>query len=165
MDNSWNRFVKYMVDILFIIGIIIEASMPLLLWFLLSKGILTVPGDMQNAAGGMAGSLSALRFLEILLPVMAAGIFALMIFWHLRRMMSTVLNGDCFVHENVKSLHRMGIYAMVIVGLIILRSIFFFTLTLMVVALVFLIAGSFSLVLERVFDKAVSYKEENDLTI
>jgi hypothetical protein len=163
MNNSWNRFVKYLVDVLFVIGIITEAAMPLLLWHLVKTGVLVMPGSMQNTPAG--GSISITGVLELLLPVMAAGVFALMIFWHLRRMMSTVLKGDCFVHENVKSLHRMGIYAMVIVGFIVLRCFLFFTLTLMVVALVFLIAGSFCFVLERVFDQAVSYKEENDLTI
>ena len=35
----------------------------------------------------------------------------------------------------------------------------------MVIILVFVIAGLFSLVLSRVFDQAISYKLENDLTI
>jgi hypothetical protein len=162
MNDSWNRFVKHLVDVLFVIGIITEATMPFWLWHMVTTGALNI---QNTPAGSAAGSVSTTRFLEILLPVMAAGVFALMIFWHLRRMMATVLKGDCFVHENVKSLHRMGIYAMVIVGFIVLRCVLYFTLTLMVVALVFLIAGSFCFVLERVFDRAVSYKEENDLTI
>ena len=47
----------------------------------------------------------------------------------------------------------------------IVRSIVYATIAMGVVILVFVIAGLFSKVLAQVFQEAVRYKEENDLTI
>ena len=46
-----------------------------------------------------------------------------------------------------------------------MRSIVYATIAMAVVILVFLIAGMFSKVLALVFEQAVRYKEENDLTV
>ena len=80
-------------------------------------------------------------------------------------MFSTVLNEDCFVEENVKSLRRMGTYSFCIAAASILRLFILVTMAMLVIILVFIIAGLFSKVLARVFDQAVTYKLENDLTI
>ncbi len=75
------------------------------------------------------------------------------------------LEDNCFVVANVKSLYRMGTYAFVIAGIKIFRCFVYFTTAAVVIAGVFLFAGLFSKVLARVFDRAVKYKLENDLTI
>ena len=46
-----------------------------------------------------------------------------------------------------------------------IRTILHITDAMLVIILVFIIAGLFSKTLAFVFDKAVQYKEENDLTI
>ena len=80
-------------------------------------------------------------------------------------MFSTVLKEDCFVEENVKSLRKMGNYSFCIVAVSIIRLFFMLTIAMLVIILVFIIAGLFSKVLASVFDQAVTYKMENDLTI
>lgn len=45
------------------------------------------------------------------------------------------------------------------------RLFVYVTPAVLVVILIFVIAGLFSKVLSRVFDQAVTYKEENDLTV
>jgi hypothetical protein len=45
------------------------------------------------------------------------------------------------------------------------RLLFVITPAALVLVAVFAIAGLFSLVLSQVFDQAVTYKQENDLTI
>ena len=77
----------------------------------------------------------------------------------------TVLNGDCFIRENVQSLKRMGICSFCIAAVTALRLFLYLTPAVLITVLVFVIAGLFSLVLSRVFDTAVTYKLENDLTI
>lgn len=47
----------------------------------------------------------------------------------------------------------------------VVRSIVYATIAMGVVILVFVIAGLFSKVLSFVFEQAVLYKEENDLTV
>ena len=69
------------------------------------------------------------------------------------------------MQENVVSLQRMGTYSFMIALFSLVRMLLFISITMLVVILVFIIAGLFSKTLAIVFDKAVKYKEENDLTI
>ena len=80
-------------------------------------------------------------------------------------MFFTVLKEDCFVEENVRSLKKMGTYSFCITGVSILRLFIIITPATLVIILVFIIAGLFSKVLANVFEQAVNYKLENDLTI
>jgi len=52
-----------------------------------------------------------------------------------------------------------------IVAMAIVRNFVYVTVAMLVVILVFTIAGLFSKVLSFVFEEAVGYKEENDFTI
>ena len=94
-----------------------------------------------------------------------SGIFAVLVIYELRKMFQTVISDDCFITENVTSLRRMGTYSFLIALITALRLIMYITPGIIVVVLVFLIAGLFSKVLSQVFDKAITYKLENDLTI
>ena len=80
-------------------------------------------------------------------------------------MFKSVINDDCFIKQNVVSLRRMGNYSFMIALVTCLRLLLYLTPAVLVVILVFVIAGLFSKVLSQVFDKAVTYKLENDLTI
>ncbi|MFR7841817.1 MAG: hypothetical protein ACLU3U_01230 [Gallintestinimicrobium sp.] len=59
----------------------------------------------------------------------------------------------------------MGICSFCIAAVTALRLFLYLTPAVLITILVFVIAGLFSLVLSRVFDAAVTYKLENDLTI
>ena len=83
----------------------------------------------------------------------------------LRKMMKTVINRDCFVDNNVKSLSLMGKVSFVISVLFVIKLFFLPTPATFVVILTFFIAGLFSHVLACVFKEAVRLKNENDLTI
>jgi len=96
---------------------------------------------------------------------MLAGVFALAILRELRLMFRTVIKENPFVRGNVISLKRMGYYAFVIALIMLAKLLFVVTPATLVLVLVFIIAGLFSLVLSQVFDQAVTYKQENDLTI
>ena len=80
-------------------------------------------------------------------------------------MFSTVLKEDCFVEDNVRALRRMGNYSFCITFISLLRLFVAVTPATLVIILVFVIAGLFSKVLANVFDQAITYKLENDLTI
>ena len=77
----------------------------------------------------------------------------------------TILFGISGIRENVQSLKRMGICSFCIAAVTALRLFLYLTPAVLITILVFVIAGLFSLVLSRVFDAAVTYKLENDLTI
>ena len=69
------------------------------------------------------------------------------------------------MEENVVSLKRMGNYSFLISLVTLGRMTMYLTPAVLIVILVFLIAGLFSKVLSKVFERAIAYKLENDLTI
>lgn len=160
MNDRLIIFVKRMVDVLFAAGLIIEAMMPVILPELLERYTGTHTGILT---GNLPETMQV--YLPKLILVMGAGLFALLILWELRKMMKTVLADDCFVEANVTSLQKMGNFAFIIAVLMFCTNLLMITITAVTVTLVFLVAGLFSKVLASVFDRAVHYKLENDLTI
>lgn len=96
---------------------------------------------------------------------MISGVFALAILWDLRNIFKTIMSENPFVEENVSSLKRMGTFAFIISIIMAVRLFFVITPAVLVLIIVFMVAGLFSLVLSQVFDQAITFKQENDLTI
>ena len=143
------KLTKLILDIMFFTGIIVLLTLPIWLRF----------------AGTHYSKDIEIHYLAMLIVFAVSGLNGVFIVNELRKMMKTVLEVNCFVEDNVKSLRRMARYSLVI-------SIFFFIKVLLVptpatliIILVFFIAALFSVVLSCVFQEAVNYKDENDLTI
>ena len=143
------KLTKLILDIMFFTVIIVLLTLPIWLRFAGTH----YSKDIEN------------HYLATLIVFAVSGLNGLLIVNELRKMMKTVLEANCFVEDNVKSLRRMARYSLVI-------SIFFFIKVLLVptpatliIILVFFIAALFSVVLSCVFQEAVNYKDENDLTI
>ena len=79
--------------------------------------------------------------------------------------MMNTLNSDPFVERNVLALRRMGIAALLIAVLGLSTMLLYAVPLAVIAALPVAMCGLFSLVLSRVFAKAVAYKQENDLTV
>lgn len=105
------------------------------------------------------------HYWTVLVVYIILGIFATVLIFELQKIFRTVLKENCFVQENVKSLRRMGNVSFLIVVMSVMRCVVYPTRAIGVVILVFIIAGLFSKVLAYVFEEAVRYKEENDMTI
>ncbi|MDE7287841.1 MAG: DUF2975 domain-containing protein [Lachnospiraceae bacterium] len=148
MNNKLIIFTKVLLDFLFYTGIIVTVFVP----FIIIKY-----GDYNSYFAHNAPQLSVIFILS--------GIFAVLIIRELRRIFKSVLQDDCFIRENVKSLNKMGSYSFLIALITCCRLYLYITPAVIIVILVFIIAGLFSKVLSYVFDKAVTYKLENDLTI
>lgn len=142
------KLTKYFLDIMFFGGIIVTVTLPVSLKFL---------GQILERVEEHYGELVLIYFV--------LGIAAVVIIRELRKIFKTVLNRDCFVRENVVSLNKMGNWSFFIVVMSVVRTIVYLTVAMLVVILVFTIAGLFSKVLAFVFEEAVGYKEENDFTI
>ena len=141
-------FTKWLLDFMFFSGIAVCLGVPFL--FKIAGKYLS-PFDRY--------------YIPLCVIFILAGLFALLILLELRKMFRTVINEDPFIRENVNSLKKMGIYAFIIAAIMGIKLIFAVTFARLVLILVFIIAGLFSLVLSQVFDQAVTYKLENDLTI
>ena len=141
-------FTKRLLDLMFYIGILLTLSIPLLFRW-----------------AGRFLDIFQRYYLQQTILYMLSGVFCLLIVWELRRMFSPVLADDAFVAENAHSLKRMGKYSFFTALLSLIRIFYAPTPATMVIILVFTIAGLFCIVLCQVFEKAIQYKEENDLTI
>ncbi len=141
--------VKYLLDFMFFCGILVTASLPFSVKWI---GNHYMPELLDN-------------YEEIVMIYFVLGVSAEKLIWELRKIFRTVLREDCFVMENVVCLKKMGNWSFFIAGMSVVRSIVYVTVAMAVVILVFVIAGLFSKVLAMVFEEAVRYKEENDLTI
>lgn len=148
MNNKLIHITKTLLDCLFFIGILVISTLYLIIKFYGNYN----PYFNENVIS-----------LTVLFTV--SGIFAVLIIYELRKMFRSVIADDCFIKQNVVSLSKMGNYSFLIAFITSFRLIIYITPAVIVVILVFLIAGLFSKVLSQVFDKAVTYKLENDLTI
>lgn len=139
---------KYILDFMFYSGIAVTGSVPFSIKWL----------------GSYLPSLNEFYEANVII-YFVLGIAAVVLIRELRKIFKTVLEEDCFVNENVVSLRKMGNWSFFIALMSVVRCIVFVTIAMGVVILVFTIAGLFSKVLAYVFEEAVRYKEENELTI
>lgn len=142
------RITKYLLDFMFFAGIIVTVTLPFS-----AKWLINYLPDLEA------------RYTEYVILYFALGVLAIAVLGELRKMFRTVLADNCFVYDNVVSLQRMGTYSFMIALISLVRTLLCMTIAMLVVILVFVIAGLFSKVLAFVFERAVNYKEENDLTI
>ena len=148
MNNKLIRMTKLLLDFMFFTGTLVTALMFFIIKFY-----------------GRFNTYFRENTISLTILFSVSGIFAVLVIFELRRIFKTVIADDCFITENVTSLRRMGTYSFLIALITALRLIMYITPGIIVVVLVFLIAGLFSKVLSQVFDKAITYKLENDLTI
>ncbi len=111
---------------------------------------------------GVAGRRVKTILLIMLYP---CSVLAFFVENELRRMFKTLKDRNPFVIENVKSLKRIGIFLFGMIAFFIFKIVTINSIMTMVGAAVFLLGALFCLVLADVFQQAVVYKEENDLTI
>lgn len=148
MKDGVTRFTKVLLDIMFFGGIVVIVTLPL----------------SMRMYGRINSYFEKYYWMQLVL-FFISGILAVLIIYELRKMFRSVLADDCFLIGNVVSLRRMGNYSFGIAAVTVVRAVGYLTPATCVVFLVFMIAGLFSKVLAQVFDKAVAYKQENDLTI
>ena len=147
--NGFVSFTKYFLDFMFFAGILVEITLPF---------TLRMAGKYYSAEIGR-------QYIPMLIIFGISGICGLIIVFCLRKMMRTVTEKNCFVSENTRSLKVMGRVSLVITVLFLVKSVMIPTPASFIIVLTFFIAGIFSHVLSLVFEEAVRFKEENDLTI
>ena len=93
MGNKLTRFTKLMLDVMFYAGIVVTLTLP-----------------VSVKIYGQINSYFAQYYVHMIIMFGISGILAELILYELRRIFRTVLENDCFVQANVKSLNRMGTY-------------------------------------------------------
>ena len=138
-----------------------------LILFMLSGGVVvltTLPFTLKLSQKYEYNGVTK-HYYPILIILAFCGVMALLILWQLKKIFDTVISNDCFVTANVKSLNKMSVYSILISFAMLMRCFLKPTLASASMFLTFLIASLFSRILATVFENAIAYKLENDLTI
>jgi len=93
------------------------------------------------------------------------GFFALFSVYEMKKIFKNLNKINPFIMDNVISLKRMSIACFIISVAYIVKIIFYPSILTVILAMVFIIAGLFLIILSEVFRQAVIVKQENDLTI
>lgn len=149
-----HKFLNRFVQICIVLGML--AGIPVI------YEIFTYLIPALQAYYGNTGAHSYLGFSCILavLCVLGAEYIAYTLFCMMRS-----LEGDPFIQKNVKALRRMGFTALAIAACGFATVLLYPILFAVFVSLPVAMCGLFSLVLSGVFEQAVAYKQENDLTV
>ncbi|HEY8911121.1 MAG TPA: DUF2975 domain-containing protein [Desulfosporosinus sp.] len=148
-QKGFSGIVKYILDLVFVGGIGVFLSLPIALkWYL---------GLMYSRTSENYNFLFGFLFVT--------GIFALLIVNEIRKLLMNLNRGNPFIIGNVTSLNRIAISCWLITACYVIKIIFYNSFLTIIVAMVFIITGFFSIILAEVFRQAVEVKGENDLTI
>lgn len=150
-ESAASRILRIILYILFAAGVLLTVTMPFMI-----DTYMRVLYDAYEIREGYK------IFITVFL--MIVGILGLFIIFELIIMLRTMLKNP-FVKRNVKSLNIIGITAFIIAALFFVKCFLYVTFLTLVFGIALIILGLFALTLANLFDKAVEYKEENDLTI
>lgn len=149
-EKALSAIVKRILDLIFLGGIGIFISLPKSLkWYL----------------GSTYGHTDHKIYYFLLILLAVTGILALIIVNEIRKIFKTLNRKDPFLMDNVQSLKRMGICSFLVALFYTSKIIFLNSFMTVIVVMVFIIAGFFSIILAEVFYQAVEVKRENDFTI
>jgi len=150
-ESAASKILRAILYVIFAEGIVLTVTMP----FMIDR-YLRVLYDAYAVDTGYK------TFITVFL--MVVGILGIFIIWQLIVIMRT-LTKNPFVRRNVKSLNIIGITAFITAALFFVKCFVYVTIMTLLGGVCLIILGLFAFTLANLFDKAVEYKEENDLTI
>lgn len=150
MDDKLTLITKRILDFMYFGGMFVTLGVPFIYKLIVHYGL---QQDIER------------YYYPLCVIMMICGVLAVLIIYELRKIFTTVINNDCFVMENVDHLKKMGNYSFLIAIVTLTRLFCYMNSAVLVILIVFIIAGLFSKVLAQVFYTAVQYKLENDMTI
>jgi len=147
-DKSLSSLIKLGLQIIFVLGLLIIILLP---WCL--RGYL----ELFHRNTGLVKPM-----LGILYP---SGILALYIVYKFISMFKTLKKNNPFVAENVKNLKHISFSCFAIAIIYFIAIFIFESVFTAIIFMIFTIAFLGAYILAEVFNQAIEYKEENDLTI
>lgn len=145
--KSLSNFIEIGLKIIFVVGIIIYLTLPILL----NKYV-----EIFNPI---------LNYTAALVVLYISGIPALIIIYAFIKMFETLKNDNPFVRENVTYLKIVSVCSLLISIIYIIGMFFIVSIFEIVAIAIFIIAFLGTYVLAELLRRAIEYKEENDLTI
>jgi len=147
--RGFSGLVKNILDLIFLGGIGILISLPIALkWYM---------GLMYTRTSENYDFLLGFLFIT--------GVLALAVVNEIRRLLKNINKRNPFIRDNVKSLNRIAVSCLIIAACYVIKIVLYNSFLTIIITMVFIITGFFSIILAEVFQQAVIVKEENDLTI
>ena len=148
-QKGFSGLVKYILDLIFFGGIGILLSLPITIkWYL---------GLMYSSTSENYNFLLGFLFIT--------GILALVVVNEIRNLLKNLNKRNPFIMNNVQSLNRIAVACLIVAACYVIKIIFYNSFLTIIVMMVFIITGFFSIILAEVFRQAVLVKEENEMTI
>ena len=127
---------------------------------------------MENVEKSMAS-------LILFIMIITTGIIALFIIYQFIKIFQHLKDSELFCEDNVKRLSTISIYCFVISTIYFITAVFaiatiikyfqefayYILFSLIILAIIFGVAGIGIKILNEIYKKAIEYKEENDFTI
>ena len=145
--NSLSNFIEICLKIIFVLGILIYLTLPILLNMYI---------ELFNPV---------LNYAAALVILYTSGIPALIIVFQFIKIFGTLKEDNPFIMGNVKCLKNVSICSLIISIIYIIGMFFIISVFEIIAIAIFIIAWLGTYVLAELLRKAIEYKEENDLTI
>ena len=148
--KSWlSVLIEYTLSFLMLLALVLTVTLP---W--------SIPAVTLHSPGE-----PEMWFEKYLIVLFISGVMALLILWQARAILHIINRLNPFVRKIVRRLRIIGAECIVL-AMFYFISVFVVTKFFMVVVFVtFSVVGMILFVFAQIFDQAISYKEENDMTI
>jgi hypothetical protein len=153
--RTWNipMVLKRMLETLLVLSPLLLIALPFIFASLDQDTVrMHVSSDANNR-------WVTLAFIEI------CGVFCWVILLMLQKLLATIIRTSPFVSDNVRHLKMISYMCAATAFVLVVKSFLDFSILTPVVAILALLASLFCQTLAAVFDKAITLKDENDLTI
>jgi len=150
-ENFASRVLTISLYVIFVLGVLGTVTLPFMLEYYMKLFY-----DAYSLHSGYR------TFLLIFMT--SAAVFGLWAILEMILMMRSIPLGP-FIKRNVRALKRIGVIMFVMSAMFIAKLLLYFTFLTMACGVLFLILAFFALTMSNLFNQAVLYKEENDLTI
>lgn len=128
---------------------------------------------------GMENVEKSMASLILFIMIITTGIIALFIIYQFIKIFQHLKDSELFCEDNVKRLSTISIYCFVISTIYFITAVFaiatiikyfqefayYILFSLIILAIIFGVAGIGIKILNEIYKKAIEYKEENDFTI
>ena len=128
---------------------------------------------------GMENVEKSVASLILFIMIITTGIIALFIIYQFIKIFQHLKDNELFCEDNVKRLSIISIYCFVISTIYFITAVFaiatiikyfqefayYILFSLIILAIIFVVAGIGIKILNEIYKKAIEYKEENDFTI
>ena len=94
-----------------------------------------------------------------------SGLGCVYILFHLKKMYSSLMDGNPFVDENVSHFREIAVACIIIAIIYLIKCFLLFTFGTLIISAVFTVGCLFCLTLKDLFKQAINYKTENELTV